>query len=121
MIRAAAEGAALGIAFAAAAGMIWTQPALVAGVRFGVAAAWAASTASVTWLLWARERSTGTFWGAFGGGMLLRGIVLGGLFLWGLRRAGTSMEALLISYGLALLGLMLTLEIRHLRLRTDGL
>ena len=71
----------------------------------------------MTWLFWARERSTEAFWWAFGGGMLLRVTVLAGLFVWGLSRRGASMEALLISYGFALLALMLTLEIRHLRLR----
>ena len=49
--------------------------------------------------------------------MLLRGAMLAALLVWGLRREGASMEALLISYGFALLALMLTLEIRHLRLR----
>jgi hypothetical protein len=83
----------------------------------GIAFAWAASSASVAWLLWARGRSMKTFWWAFGGGMVLRAGVLMALAAWGYKRAGLSFEALLLSYVFALLALLLTLEMRHLKIR----
>lgn len=107
----------LAFVFAAAAKLIWREQALVAGTRIGVTAAWATSMASVVWLIWARERSTGALWLAFGGGMALRGAMLAALTVWGLRHAGSSMEGLLLSYGFTVLALLLTLEIRHLRLK----
>ncbi|MDE2491067.1 MAG: hypothetical protein KGM24_09465, partial [Elusimicrobia bacterium] len=63
------------------------------------------------------ERSTKSFWRAFGGGIALRAAVLGLLAAWGLRRAGVSMEYLLLSYAIVLTALQLTLDFRHLRLR----
>ena len=114
--RAAAEGAALAAAIVVGGGMIWRERPYVGGTRIGVAAAWTASVVSVGWLLWARERSTRAFWWSFGGGMALRAAVLAGLVGWGLTHAGSSMEALLLSYVFALLAMLLTLEIRHLRL-----
>jgi hypothetical protein len=115
--KAAVEGAVLAAVIAAAVGLIWTQHAVVVGARIGVSAAWAASSVSVAWLLWARARSTEAFWWSFGGGMALRAVVLAGLLVWGLRHHGSSMEALLLSYVFALLAILLTLEIKHLRLR----
>jgi hypothetical protein len=101
---------------AAASGLIWREKTFVEGARIGAAAAWAASSASVAWLLWARERSSKAFWWSFGGGMALRAAVLAGLAVWGLKRAGSSMEALLLSYVFVLLATLLTLEIRYMRL-----
>jgi hypothetical protein len=101
---------------AAAGGLIWRAPAYVEGVRIGAAAAWAASAASVAWLLWARERSTKAFWYSFGGGMALRAAALAGLAVWGIKHPGSSLEALLLSYVFVLLAALLTLEIRHMRL-----
>jgi hypothetical protein len=98
------------------AGKIWTDRAVVDGVRVGAAAAWAASSVSVAWLLWARGRSMKIFWWSFGGGMALRAAVLAGLFGWGLTHAGSSLEALSLSYVFTLLATLLTLEIRHMRL-----
>ena len=83
----------------------------------GAAAAWAASSVSVAWLLWARGRSMRTFWWAFGGGMVLRAGVLGSLALWGYGRGSVSFEVLLLSYVFALLALLMTLEFRHLRIK----
>lgn len=83
----------------------------------GISAAWAASAASVAWLLWARARSTEAFWWAFGGGAALRALVFAVLVSWGWRRAGVSMEALLLSYVFTLLAMLLTLDYRHLRLK----
>lgn len=83
----------------------------------GAAAAWAASTASVAWLLWARGRSMKTFWWAFGGGMVMRAVVLLALAVWGYGRTTVSFEGLLLSYVFALLALLLTLEMRHLKIR----
>jgi len=100
----------------AATAFFWKDRAIVAGARIGIAAAWAASAASVAWLLWARERSTKAFWWSFGGGMALRALVLAALFGWGLTHAGSSMEGLLLSYVFTLLATLLTLEIRHMRL-----
>ena len=48
--------------------------------------------------------------------MALRTAVLVGLFVWGLGQNGSLMEALLLSYVFALLAILFTLEIRHLRL-----
>lgn len=87
------------------------------GTRVGIVAAWAASAASVSWLIWALARSPKAFWYAFGGGMALRGAVLLVLAAWAWRREGVSMEALLVSYVFALLTMLLTLEFRHLRVR----
>ncbi len=107
----------LAVVLAATAGWIWSEPAVVTGTRIGATTAWAIATASVVWLIRARERSTEAFWWAFGGGMALRGAGLAGLAVWGLRRAYPSMEGLLLSYGFTVLALLLTLEIRHLRLK----
>ena len=116
-VRVAAEGAVLAAVCAAAAGLIWREPAVSAGARTGAAAAWAASTASLSLLAWARGRRAEAFWWAFGGGVALRAVVLAGLCVWGMRRADSSLEGLLLSYGFTLLALLLTLEFRHLRLR----
>ncbi|OGR47270.1 MAG: hypothetical protein A2X40_01730 [Elusimicrobia bacterium GWC2_65_9] len=70
----------------------------------------------MVWLLWARGRSTEAFWWAFGGGTALRALGLVILVSWGWRRAGVSMEALLLSYVFTLLAMLLTLEYRNLRL-----
>lgn len=58
-----------------------------------------------------------TFWWAFGGGMAVRAGALGALTVWGYGREGLSLEALLLSYVFAVLVLLLTLELRHLRIR----
>jgi hypothetical protein len=42
---------------------------------------------------------------------------LAALAAWGWRRAGVSMEFLLLSYAVVLTALQLTLDYRHLRLR----
>lgn len=96
--------------------MIWSDRATASAIRIGAAAAWAASTVSVTWLLWARGRGTKAFWWSFGGGMFLRAAALAGLVVWGLEHAGASMEGLTLSYVFTLLAVLLTLEIKHLRL-----
>lgn len=57
------------------------------------------------------------FWWAFGGGMVLRAVTLGALAVWGYRRAAVSFEGLLLSYVFALLALLLTLEMRHLKIK----
>jgi hypothetical protein len=49
--------------------------------------------------------------------MALRAATLGLLAAWGWERAGVSIEALLVSYVFALLAMLLTLELRYLRLR----
>lgn len=115
--RAAVEGGALALLGLAAAWLFWREAGVVFGVRIGVAAAWAASVVSVTWLVWARGRSVKAFWYAFGGGMFLRALVLGALAVWNYRREAVTMEALLLSYVFALLAMLLTLEMRHLRIR----
>ena len=103
-------------AIAVAVGLIWTDRRIVAEARIGSACAWAASAVSVSWLLWARERSTEAFWWSFGGGMALRAATLAALTVWGVR-SGASMEALLLSYVFALILILLTLEMKHLRLK----
>jgi hypothetical protein len=116
-LRAAAEGAAVALAGILIAGRIWSSPSEKRSLALGVAAAWAASSISVAWLLWAIGRSTASFWRAFGGGMALRAFVLASLAVWGYRREDFSFEALLLSYVFALLALLLTLELRHLRIK----
>lgn len=83
----------------------------------GAAAAWAASSVSVAWLLWARGRSMKTFWWAFGGGMVLRAVVLLALAYWAYGKVGLSFEVVMITYVFALLALLMTLEMRHLRIK----
>lgn len=96
---------------------MWFSPTEKRSLAAGFLAAWAASSISVAWLLWARGRAMKTFWWAFGGGMVLRATVLALLAFWGYRRESLSFEALLLSYVFALLALMLTLELRHLRIK----
>lgn len=115
--RAAAEGAVVAALIAAGAVRVWSAPSAVRAVEIGVALAWAASAVSVAWLLWARGREMKIFWWAFGGGMALRGGTLVALAAWGYRRETVSLDALLISYAVALIALLLTLEFRHLRVK----
>lgn len=115
--RVAAEGAAVAALGAALLAWLLPGPERVRGILTGFAAAWAASSFSVAWLLWARGRDMRTFWWAFGGGMALRAAVLGALAVWGYRRETVSLDALLISYVFALLALLLSLEFRHLRVK----
>lgn len=115
--RAAAEGAVAAALGAAVAVRLVGTPEAARAVKVGVASAWAASAVSVAWLLWARGREMRTFWWAFGGGMALRAAVLGALTVWGYRKSFVSLDALLISYVFALIGLLLTLEFRHLRVK----
>lgn len=100
-----------------AAERIWSSEADRASLLIGTAAAWAASSVSVAWLLWARGRSMKIFLRAFGGGMAIRAVVLLGLAYWTYGKAGLSYEVVLITYVFALLGLLLTLEMRHLKLK----
>jgi hypothetical protein len=102
---------------ALAAGRIWTASPERKGIAIGVGAAWAASSLSIAWLLWATGRSTEIFWRAFGGGMALRAAVLLALAFWAYARPGTSLHAVLLSYVFALLALMLTLEMRHFKIQ----
>jgi len=99
------------------AGRIWTASPDRKGIAIGVGAAWAASTVSVVWLLWATGRSMEIFWRAFGGGMLLRTVVLLVLAVWAYGRPGLSLQIVLLSYVFALLALMLTLEMRHFKIQ----
>lgn len=115
IVRAAAEGAVLAAVFAVAVGFAFSNPDFVSAARFGIFAAWLASTVSVAWLLWARAKSTEAFWWAFGGGMALRAGVLGVLAAIGVHR-GMPLEAVLVSYVFALLAMLLTLELRHFKL-----
>jgi hypothetical protein len=85
------------------------------GLVIGAGAAWLASSASVGWLLWGRSRSMEAFWWAFGGGMALRGAALAGLMMWSWRRADVSVEALLLTYVLGSLAMLLTMETRYLK------
>jgi hypothetical protein len=116
-IRAAAEGAFVAAIGALVAGRIWTAPPNRNGIVIGVAAAWAASTVSIAWLLWATGRSMEVFWRAFGGGMVLRAALLLTLVVWGYGRKTVTLETLLLSYVFALLALMLTLEMRHFKIQ----
>lgn len=114
-VRAAAEGAVLAIAFVGISRLVWEGSTVAFAV--GISSAWAASAVSVAWLLWARARSTEAFWWSFGGGTALRALVLAALAVWGWKRAGVSMEPLLLSYVFTLIAMLLTLECRYLRLR----
>ena len=115
-LKAAAEGAIVGVLGAGAAAAFLRGPELHKGIALGVGTAWLASSASVGWLLWGRSRSTKTFWIAFGGGMALRAAMLAGLMAWSWRRADVSVEALLLSYVFGVLAMLLTMETRHLKL-----
>ena len=58
-----------------------------------------------------------TFWWAFGGGMVMRAGVLVLLAVWGYRRSSVAFEPLLLSYVFVLLALLLTLEMRHFKIK----
>ncbi len=49
--------------------------------------------------------------------MALRAATLAGLAVWGYGRESTSLNALLVSYAIVLIALLLTLESRHLKLK----
>jgi len=115
--RAAAEGAVLAAVAALAATRIWTSPSERLGIEVGAAAAWASSSVSVSWLIWARGREWKIFWRAFGGGMALRAATLAVLAFWGYRRESASLNALLVTYVIVLIALLFTLESRHLTLK----
>jgi hypothetical protein len=115
-LKAAAEGAIVGLIGSGAAFAVFRGPLFHAGIALGVGAAWLASSASIGWLLWGRSRSTKTFWIAFGGGMALRAAVLVSLMAASWGRADVSAEALLVSYVFGLLAMLLTMEIRYLKL-----
>lgn len=83
----------------------------------GFGLAWILSSGSVAWLLAAREKSLKAFWQAFGGGMALRGAGLVALMAWSWRREGVSAETLLLSYAFGVLAMLLTMELRHLKIR----
>ncbi len=116
-VRAAVEGAIVAGAGVFAAGRIWSSPAERESLLIGGATAWAASAVSVAWLLWARGREMKAFWWAFGGGMVLRVVVLLVLAGWAYGKGGLSFEGVMITYVFALLALLLTLEMRHLKIR----
>jgi hypothetical protein len=99
------------------AGRIWTTGPEKKSLAIGVGAAWAASSVSIAWLLWARERSMEAFWWAFGGGMVLRVGLVFALLVWGYGRKTVTLETLLLSYVFGLLALLLTLEMRHFKIR----
>lgn len=115
-LKAAAEGAAVGLIGMGAACAVFHAAPTRKGIVLGVVIAWLASSASVGWLLWARRASMRAFWWAFGGGMALRAAALAGLMAWSWRRAGWSPDALLVSYVFGLLAMLLTLETRYLKL-----
>jgi hypothetical protein len=114
-LKAAAEGAIVGVLGAGAATAVFRGTLERKGIALGVGAAWLASSASVGWLLWGRSRSMKAFWWAFGGGMALRGAALVGLMVWSWGRAGVSVEALLVSYVFGVLAMLLTMETRYLK------
>lgn len=114
-VRAAVEGALVAGTGALAASWFW--PSQKSAVAVGCATAWAATSASLAWLFWARGREMKVFWRAFGGGMAIRAGMLGVLAVWGYRREGYSLEGLLLSYVFVVIVLLLTLELRHLRIR----
>jgi hypothetical protein len=116
-LRAAVEGAVVAFAGFLIAGRVWSSPSEKRALAIGVLAAWAASSVSIAWLMWARGRPMRTFWWAFGGGMALRAFTLGGLAVWGYGKRTLSFETLLLSYVFALLALLLTLELRHFRIK----
>ncbi|PIR15932.1 MAG: hypothetical protein COV48_11605 [Elusimicrobia bacterium CG11_big_fil_rev_8_21_14_0_20_64_6] len=99
------------------ASRIWTSAPEREGLVIGTATAWAASSVSITWLLWARGRSMKVFWWAFGGGMGLRFGIVFVLAVWGYGRKTVTFESLLLSYVFVLLALLLTLEMRHFKIK----
>ena len=117
VLRAAVEGAAVGVLGIAAAAAAFPGPRTHRAICAGVAAAWLASAASVAWLLWSRGRSTRAFWLAFGGGMALRFATLAGLMIVSYGREDAAREALLLSYVFGVLAMLLTMEMRHVKAR----
>jgi hypothetical protein len=101
---------ALALALAAAALVDAAQrgPAAV-----GLALAWAASSISLSALLYGRSKGFSAFMWAFGGGVALRGFVLAALMVRAWGRPFEWQAAILASYTLGCLALMLV-EIRNL-------
>ena len=116
-LRAAAEGGAVALAGYFLASRVFASPSEKRALAIGVFAAWAASSVSVAWLLWARGREMRVFWRAFGGGMALRIFTLLALAVWGYGNESLSLNVLLLSYVFALLVLLLTLELRNFRIK----
>lgn len=100
---------------AAAGALVWALagPGHREGALAGLAAAWAASTASIAILVWLREGSFRTFLRGFGAGVALRASVLVALTLatWG--EGWDAQAPLLGAYALGTL-VLFTLEVRHL-------
>lgn len=114
--KAVVEGGLMAAVLLMLAGMIWRDSVYFGGIKVGVGASWFATSVSISWLLWAKNRGMKAFWWAFGGGMALRASGLAILAVWGLGHKFFSLEALLLSYVFSLLVMLLCLEFRHLRL-----
>jgi hypothetical protein len=115
-LRAAAEGALVGIAGCGIAAAVFRGILIPTAIAVGTGTAWLASSVSVAGLAWGQRRSTKAFWWSFGGGMALRAAALAGLMGWSWRREGAR-EALLLSYVFGVLAMLLTMEVRHIKPR----
>ena len=113
-VRSVGEGAVAAAAAAAGACALWCGPGEPGAIALGAGTAWLASSASVVWLILAREDSTKAFWRAFGGGLALRLLVLAGLMAYSVRNSRLSGPALLLSYAFGVL-CFLMIEYRHIK------
>lgn len=112
VLRSAVEGGVLA-ALAVAACRAAYCGALTRSVAVGIFSAWAASTASVAALVFARERGQKDFWWAFGGGMALRLALLAVLMFLFRDAPSREQSGTLVGYALGVLFLLL-LEYRSL-------
>ncbi len=110
-LRSALEGAALAGGLALPMGLLVPRELLGPALQ-GLGSAWAASSVSVAALVFTQPVSAKAFWWAFGGGMALRGLVLGAWMavLWD--EPGEVQAAVLGAYALGI-SLLLLLEYRH--------
>ncbi|MFH1723814.1 MAG: hypothetical protein ABII00_04235 [Elusimicrobiota bacterium] len=89
------------------------EKALFGPALTGLVSAWAACSASVTGMVFARPVSTRAFWWAFGGGMALRAAVFAALVAVAWRDGGRVQAAMWGAYALGVL-FLLQIEYRQL-------
>ena len=87
-----------------------------AGALVGTGAAWLGSTLGAVWMLKAKQVSDRAFWWAFGGGFILRLVLLAILVVYAARHPEKPTGPLLVSYAVGVL-FMLLIEYRHIKLR----
>lgn len=104
------------MAAGALCGVVWRAPADRRAVALGLGVAWLVSSLSAAAIMLAKTVSNRAFWWAFGGGMALRLLTLVGLMAAVVLVPGLAAPALLLSYALGVLAVLL-IEYRHIKLK----